>query len=451
MHWVTNPSLWIASMFLIVAIRYAICYAPSIEALILLGGAVIGHGVAVWTEFKIGNNGLRRFTQPVVVNIWVILLVLASVWIPNSSNIFKYHGHFRWTGPWNDPNIFGMLMGVGVLLATGLLTGMKKEEGRMKNSGERQTKWKAERGNKVCVLLCLLAVVLMGRGLLHSYSRGAWVATECGLAYLIGSWLWRLGEGGGKAESGKRKAETEHITLAFQQTIISSQQPSTGLQPPSPAPASEGHPSGGGEGVFLSCVSWLKRNWLPLVVVLVAVGVNCFWNFRQMDWHPVRRALSVVNSADFSSRNRVVAWEGALQMTGEHPWFGVGWNQPEPLYENYYLPPKLTESAAIEMNDYLMLGATLGIPALFCFGMYLWLSLIQNSKFKIQNGKAQENDWLQTTCRAGAIVLLVGFWFDGGLFKLATASTFWILLELGANDLRQQKVTEETKVHPIVA
>ena len=34
-------------------------------------------------------------------------------------------------------------------------------------------------------------------------------------------------------------------------------------------------------------------------------------------------------------------------------------------------------------------------------------------------------------CRAGAIVLLVGFWFDGGLFKLATGATFWILLELG--------------------
>jgi hypothetical protein len=41
-------------------------------------------------------------------------------------------------------------------------------------------------------------------------------------------------------------------------------------------------------------------------------------------------------------------------------------------------------------------------------------------------------DWLKATCRAGAIVLLVGFWFDGGLFKLATASTFWILLELGS-------------------
>lgn len=37
---------------------------------------------------------------------------------------------------------------------------------------------------------------------------------------------------------------------------------------------------------------------------------------------------------------------------------------------------------------------------------------------------------LITTCRAETIVLLVGFWFDGGLFKLPTAVVFWTLLEL---------------------
>jgi hypothetical protein len=101
------------------------------------------------------------------------------------------------------------------------------------------------------------------------------------------------------------------------------------------------------------------------------------------------------------------------------------------LYEYYYLHPKLIEGAAIEMNDYLMLGATLGIPALFCFGMYLWLSF--TNKLEIGNWQSEivEMNWLQKSCRAGAIVLLVGLWFDGGLFILATAATFWILLELG--------------------
>ena len=35
-------------------------------------------------------------------------------------------------------------------------------------------------------------------------------------------------------------------------------------------------------------------------------------------------------------------------------------------------------------------------------------------------------------CRAGALAMLVAFWFNGGLFKLATAAVFWILLELGS-------------------
>ena len=37
---------------------------------------------------------------------------------------------------------------------------------------------------------------------------------------------------------------------------------------------------------------------------------------------------------------------------------------------------------------------------------------------------------LRCACRAGALVLLVAFWFDGGLFTLATAAVFWVLLEL---------------------
>ncbi len=37
---------------------------------------------------------------------------------------------------------------------------------------------------------------------------------------------------------------------------------------------------------------------------------------------------------------------------------------------------------------------------------------------------------LRAACRAGALAMLVAFWFDGGLFKLATAAVFWILLEL---------------------
>lgn len=254
-------------------------------------------------------------------------------------------------------------------------------------SGKAEVRsWKLGVGKYAVIILFLCAAGLMTRGLLHSYSRGAWLATFCGVAFLIGFGAWCPASG---------------------RSVIS-----RGL-----------------------CVSWLYKNWLSLSAILLSVVVLSFWHFRQTEWHPAHRAFSLGNQNDFSWRNRLSAWEGALQITAEHPWFGTGWNQPEPLYEHYYLPPKVDEPGAFGLNDYLMLGATLGIPALFCFGIYVWLSLFRNSVFTLQ-----PSELLPATCRAGAIVLLVGFWFDGGLFNLPTAATFWILLELGAVRLAPTEV-----------
>ena len=383
--------------------------------------------------------------------ILVVLLALASVWHTEAVHTFEYHGQTRWSGPWDNPNLFGLLMGTGAALAAGFgLQRWKMEDGRFNNcSSRRKEALTAEKpalskaylslltsaatrngiikhalSQYVPAVFCLVAFGFMARGLFHSYSRGAWLATACGMGYLFFNSEFRI------------------------------------------------------QNSELSRVSWLRRNWLPLFVVAISVVVLGFWHFRETEWHPARRAFSAVNEVDFSWRNRVTAWEGALQIMAEHPWFGAGWNQPEPLYQSYYLSPKLQESAAIEMNDYLMLGSTLGIPALFCFAAYIWLCLTQKSGVRILN---PESGWgarpprasffapsrktsfaaanpereaevgcgahpttpgagvLPATCRAGAIVLLVGFWFDGGLFKLATASTFWILLELGRQDFTMDR------------
>ena len=47
--------------------------------------------------------------------------------------------------------------------------------------------------------------------------------------------------------------------------------------------------------------------------------------------------------------------------------------------------------------------------------------------------EVQEGEALRAACLAGALVFVVAFWFDGGLFKLPTAALFWVLLELGAD------------------
>ena len=67
-------------------------------------------------------------------------------------------------------------------------------------------------------------------------------------------------------------------------------------------------------------------------LVFRVVGVL---ELRQVEGAVARRAVSVANANDFSWRNRVAAWEGALQMMAERPWFGFGWNQPEQVYDKF--------------------------------------------------------------------------------------------------------------------
>ena len=410
----TNPSLWLALGLLIGAIVYAIYYSPSLDALTLLAGAGLGQGAVIWTGFEIRNpqSAIRNSFGALVVSLLVILLALASVWNVDSGHFFEYRSHARWFGPWDNPNIAGLLMGAGAALATGMaVRRWKMEDGRLE-IGDRS--WKLGVGKYAFVILFLFAAGFMARGLLHSYSRGAWLAAFCGMVYLV--WSSRCGNA--------------RLTPALSPRLT------------------------GGEGESLSCsscFSWLNKNCRPVGVILFSVIILSFCHFRQTEWHPVHRVFSVSNQNDFSWRNRIAAWEGALQMMADKPLFGAGWNRPEPMYDHYYRAPKVVEGMAIQLNDYLMFGATLGIPALFCFATYIWLSLTKKSEIGNQKLEIIEADWSKTVCRAGAIVLLVGFWFDGGLFKLATGAAFWILLELGRADLVQQKAAEETKMHPMVA
>ena len=139
------------------------------------------------------------------------------------------------------------------------------------------------------------------------------------------------------------------------------------------------------------------------------------------------------------------------------------------MYDRYYRAARVDEGGmgtTVQLNDYLTVGMTLGLPALFCFAMYIGLALGPKSKVQgprsegestfvlvegqREGGQKSEDGrgrtalaapptldfrlWTSDSCavcRAGAVVLVVGFWFDGGLFKLATGVAFWTLLEMG--------------------
>ena len=113
----------------------------------------------------------------------------------------------------------------------------------------------------------------------------------------------------------------------------------------------------------------------------------------------------------------------------------MGWNQAVNVYDKNYSPPD-GGAAALTMNSYLMLGTELGLPGLVCFVAYVGLALKGDRSWQMRDGEKlgirDSESRIKTACRAGALVFVVAFWFDGGLFDLPTAALFWVLLELGA-------------------
>ncbi len=172
----------------------------------------------------------------------------------------------------------------------------------------------------------MLAVGLMAFALLKSYSRGAWIGALAGAFHLANS-----------ARKG----------LLFQ------------------------HPGAPEEPILGRMVQRVQRNKASICVLALSLLVVSFWALRWTENRVIRRVFSVANVDDFSWRNRVSSYWGALQMIGDKPWFGFGWNQPEPVFEAYYQADRLAEAMAMRLNDYLVLGAALGLPALTCFAAYV--------------------------------------------------------------------------------
>jgi O-antigen ligase len=347
---------------------------PATAAITLLFGAALGKGARFalrqQDDVKWQKRKDRELDQKAFLAGLVVLLAFSSWW---RLKMFSVYRGPRWMGLWDDPNTYGTLMGVGILLASGLIaTSLKPRVHDSKSEFKIQSLLKPPHSFAAINAILLTAIFMMTVGLVMSYSRGAWLGTAIGVLYL--------------ANAHKK------FNLGFV---------------------------------------------LP-VIFIVTIVVYLFWNATpdSSSWY--------VKRMDFgrpSAQHRVAAWKAGLEMMQDHP-FGVGWNKTVETYQQHYSPPEYG-AAAICTNDYLMLGTQLGIPALICFVAYVTLCF-RNPKSDVRDLNLQtpgEHAYpitldrilhsTQVTCRAATLAMLVEFWFDGGLFKLPTASTFWILLEMG--------------------
>lgn len=416
-----SPDFWLVGLVAWVLLRYAVDYtnaAKSLQVVVLLSGLVLGKGVALWVGWP-----KRPLTRPAhtlspadgerarvrgTLSLLLFLLAASALWQPELGMEFHYRGVRRWEGVWENPNIYGLLMGVGLTLATGLLVSSSRFQ--VSGRGDAACGFMSSFTRHLSRALWLAAAGLCSFGLLKSYSRGAWLGTAVGLGFLFWKWINR---------------ETRELHE----------------KEPSIVADNPGRPQLSRGWRISRLVDHVCLNWFPVLIILGSSFVICFWQFRHTESPLLRRVFSVGNVNDFSWRNRVAAWEGAGRMMLARPVAGFGWGQAEEAYREKYHAARLEETAAIQLNDYLMLGISAGVPALGCLVLYLALALkaavrgFQHRAQTLSPVEAATGRKLSATAAAGASVLLVGFWFDGGLFKLPTCAVFWVLLELARASL----------------
>ncbi|MGA3282878.1 MAG: O-antigen ligase family protein [Verrucomicrobiota bacterium] len=392
-------------------VPYLACFDPtstSTDLLVLLTAMAIGKGFAIWNR-KVSLSGHTGEIRRIVLDALVPALAFVGSFQPNWekwNQLYKYHDYLRWTGLFPNPNNFGVVMGVGVVLSVGLLVIRLQGKWCFLRQQTVKTSWRS---------WAMLSVVcpMVFLGLLKSFSRGAWLGTFLGLIYL-GVSLRKLYNA--MPVSCKKNVDALRSTFGLNQ---------------------EAKPLLRKKSVKFAAL------FAALTLLALLAGFACI-SARHAEQLILKRTLSVANATDLSWRNRISAYVGALQMINDRPWAGFSWNQYELMYSEYYMDSRLTDGSVISSNSYFMLGIGVGLPALYTFAAYIWLSfaaiqLPRNPDFREKTSENRDSNddmvgWLvqaeTVVCRASAVVLLVGFWFDDGLFLLPLAVVFWTLLEL---------------------
>jgi O-antigen ligase len=372
------PDASLLGFVLLALCTYALDYesaSKSLNYLGLLSGVAVGKGAACLLTLGYRRRRSVLFPSMCVLLLLVSALAVSAFWDSGSFTETHYRGVKRWSGIWNNPNRYGLLMGTGLVLAAGLFAGSFKLQA---SSSKRVL---AARCRGAMRVLLFAAGSLCAFGLVKSLSRGAWLGTVMGLGCLVWTWRWRLGSGVQKAwlKSDSRKL--------------------------------------------------LAENLRPLFVMFLSIFIICFWEFRHTE-HPVfRRVFSVGNVNDFSWRNRVTGWSGGIKAIADKPITGHGWGGWERSFDEKYKADRLEGLGVVNTNDYLTIGISCGLPAVVCLLIHVG-TIFRRALFSGGNCGPERTINLQAVCAAGAMVLAVGFFFTSGLVILELGVVFWVLLEL---------------------
>ena len=373
------------AIWLILSYRTAV---DTSESLVFIFGIALSEGYVFLKCFTSRWGGRHRVCHAVCGS-FALLVSIGSIFEYTFVRDFFYRDQIRWHGIWINPNTCGLLLGVGLVLGVGLFLNC----------------WRSNTANDKCASLFWAIVCLsLLNGLLATYSRGAILSTTVALIFLGRNWC-RVKKSPLSLDDATADGEADDWKWWRRW---------------------------GNWGEVL--LAGIKSNRAMLTLTALSLAVLIFWNFRHTEFTPLRRVLSVGNINDFSWRNRVTTYEGAARIIASDWGMGCGWVNTTALYDDLYRPSKTPAAAAIALNDHLVLTMKLGIPAGLCFLGLCFFRIVGSLQrappvvFGLGREDEEPNlvdvDWLEIVCRAGALVLLIGFWFDGGLFNVCRGFPF---------------------------
>lgn len=369
-----RDAVWISNLLLLgiliwVLATYILQYrqaASRTDALVLLCCLLLNQGL-IWMLAERGEDVAMQVRRS-FVTLFIVIGCFCLFLSPLNSNPnvirggqFMYHSQARWTGIWQNPNIFGLLMAVVFVLSAGRLWRrlQKRDEGH----------WLPYLLPSVIAIICVM----------KSYSRGAWVGTLCGAAFLF----WHDWAGNAWTNNDLPPQNNDRK-----------------------------------KKLFLFGIAGLVLGFLLVLAFKTA---------EQKQIPIVQRMVSAFGQRDFSSQNRLASYQDGINMLTDRPFAGFGWENVIRVHTALYLQSGLSTGEAIKLNDFLMLALRLGLPMFSVFLLFLWVWF---SAGRRQNPMPKKFDQDIRLCRSATLMLAVGFLFMDGLFRLACGGAFWLFLTL---------------------
>lgn len=251
---------------------------------------------------------------------------------------FLISGRFyRAFGTFMQPNPFGGFMNLTLLLAAGSLAGWVVAwwqawvKGRAtQEGGNLRGAWLNLHMTATGRTIFLLAavVVLMGGGLIASWSRGAWLGAAVGTAVLVFFFPRNRWHGVGLSM----------VVVAVAVAVL-------------------------GAGIYL--------NRLPATIV-ERINSSFSTDLRFDDV----RGIDITDE-NYAVLERLAHWQAALGMARDHVWLGVGFGNYEPAYPDYRLI-NWTDALGHAHNYYLNLWAEVGVVGLAAYALF-WIAVFVQS------------------------------------------------------------------------